>query len=74
VVPGNQGVCYDNTMAESFFHTRKTEYSYWKSYRTRQEAEQSLFSYIELFYNAERLHSGVSYKSPLAFEKQNSLA
>ena len=71
---GCQGDCYDNAMAESFFHTLKTEHTYWKSYQTRQEAEQSLFGYIELFYNARRLHSGVGYKSPLTFEKQNSSA
>lgn len=69
---GDKGTCYDNAMMESFFHTLKTEHTYWQSYGSREEAEHSLFDYIELFYNAERRHSGVGYKSPSAFEKQNS--
>lgn len=67
---GDKGTCYDNAMMESFFHTLKTEHTYWHSFKTRDEVEVSLFDYIELFYNAERRHSGVGYKSPLAFEKQ----
>ncbi|MBL0058097.1 MAG: IS3 family transposase [Elusimicrobia bacterium] len=69
---GDKGTCYDNAMMESFFHTLKTEHTYWQSYGSREEAEHSLFDYIELFYIAERRHSGVGYKSPSAFEKQNS--
>ncbi|MBK9694532.1 MAG: IS3 family transposase [Elusimicrobia bacterium] len=50
----------------------KTEHTYWQSYGSREEAEHSLFDYIELFYNAERRHFWRGYKSPSAFEKQNS--
>ena len=67
---GQPGNCYENAMAESFFQTLKTGHTYWHSYKTREDAKVSLFDYIELFYNAERLHSSLGYKSPLAFEKQ----
>jgi len=67
---GDKGSCYDNAMMESFFHTLKTEHTYWHSYKTREEVERSLFDYIEMFYNAERRHSGIGNMSPRAFEKQ----
>ena len=43
--------CYDNAVAESFFHTLKTEHVYHHSYSTRAEARQSIFEYIEIVYN-----------------------
>jgi transposase InsO family protein len=65
-----KGNCYDNAVMESFFHTLKMEHVYWQSYVTRQQAENSLFEFIELFYNAERLHSSLGYKSPADYEKK----
>lgn len=62
------GNCYDNAMAESFFHTLKTELVYFKQYQSRKEAELSLFDYIECFYNRKRRHSGLNYLSPEQFE------
>ena len=62
------GNCYDNAAMESFFHTLKTEHVYGEYYLTRQEAKQSIFEYIEVFYNQMRRHSTLGYSSPAAFE------
>ena len=64
-----KGHCYDNAVAESFFHTMKTEHIYLTHYRTREEAKTSIFEYIEVFYNRLRLHFTLGYMSPLEFEK-----
>ena len=71
IVPsmGKKGDCYDNAVMESFFHTLKMEHIYWNTYMTRNQAKKSIFEYIELFYNPERLHSSIGYKSPLEYEK-----
>jgi transposase InsO family protein len=69
-----RGNCYDNACMESFFHTLKTELIYFNKYQTRSEAKQSIFEYIEVFYNRKRLHSSLSYKSPYDFEKRSSIA
>ncbi len=50
------GNCYDNAVAESFFHTIKTESVSFEKYQTRAQAKTNLFDYIELFYNRERRH------------------
>lgn len=64
-----KGVCYDNAISESFFHTLKTEHVYFCHYRTREEAKRSLFDYIEIYYNRERRHSSIGYLSPDQFER-----
>ena len=66
-----KGNCYDNAVAESFFHTLKTELVYHETYRTRKEAKTNLFEYIEVFYNRVRKHSALGYKSPEQFEQLN---
>lgn len=63
------GNCYDNAAAESFFHTLKTEHVYFERYTTREEAKASIFEYVEVFYNNQRLHSTLDYKSPAEFER-----
>jgi transposase InsO family protein len=63
-----KGNCWDNAPMESFFHTLKTELTYFEDYKTRTEAKASLFDYIELFYNRKRRHSALEYRSPVAFE------
>jgi transposase InsO family protein len=65
------GNCYDNAITESFFHTLKTELIYWNRYQTREEAKRSIFQYIEIFYNRQRLHSAIGYLSPVEFEEKN---
>lgn len=68
-----KGECHDNAVAESFFGTLKTELVDDEDYRTRQEAKQSLFEYIELFYNTRRRHSYLGYVSPVEYERANAL-
>lgn len=63
-----KGDCWDNAAAESFWATLKTELVHHQRYATREEARQSIFEYIEVFYNRKRLHSSLGYKSPEAFE------
>lgn len=69
-----KGDCYDNAVAESFFHTLKTEHVYQCKYTTRAEAKQSIFEYIEMFYNRQRRHSTLGYRSPVSFELENIAA
>jgi putative transposase len=64
-----KGNCWDNAVAESFFHTLKTELVNDENYQTRWEAKRSIFEYIEVFYNRRRLHSHLDYQSPEAYEK-----
>jgi len=64
------GNCYDNAAMESFFHTLKTEHIYFENYQTREQAKQSIFEYVEVFYNRQRRHSTLGYLSPVNFEKQ----
>ena len=64
-----KGNCWDNAVAESFFHTLKTELVHHADYRSRTEAKASIFEYIEVFYNRQRRHSHIGQMAPLAFEK-----
>lgn len=66
-----KGECHDNAVAESFFHSLKTELVYGEKYQTRAEAKQSVFKYIELFYNRKRRHSYLNYQAPLVYESMN---
>jgi putative transposase len=63
------GNCYDNAPMESFFSLLKTELVHHQRYATRQQAKTSIFDYIEVFYNRQRLHSGIGYLTPLAAEQ-----
>jgi len=67
-----KGNCWDNAVAESFFHTLKVELVQGKIYDTRQEAKMDIFDYIEIFYNQQRRHSYLGYLSPVDFEKKNA--
>ena len=67
---GRIGTCYDNAAMESFFATLKTELLRGQPFNTRQEAKEALFDYIEIFYNRQRLHSSLGYRSPLDYETQ----
>jgi transposase InsO family protein len=70
-VPSHGLSCYDNAVAESFFHTIKTEHIRFEHYATREEVRSSLFEYIEVFYNRQRKHSTLGMKSPVQFEEQH---
>ena len=56
-----KGSCWDNTVSESFFHTLKTECVNHEHYATHEIARKSIFDYIEVFYNRQRLHSNNGY-------------
>jgi transposase InsO family protein len=53
--------CWDNAVSESFFGVLKTELVHHERFRTRQEAKDKLFDYIEVFYNRTRIHSASEY-------------
>lgn len=65
-----KGECLDNAVAESFFGSLKNELVYHEDYRTRVEARQSIFEYIEVFYNRQRRHAFLNYMTPVAFEEK----
>jgi len=69
-----KGNCWDNAVAESFFHTLKTGLVNHKQYQTRDEARKDIFEYIEVFYNRERLHSTNDYWSPVDYEVMKKVA
>jgi len=64
-----KGDCWDNACMESFFGSLKTEWLGDKKYKTRQEAKNDIFKYIELFYNRKRRHAALGYLSPAAYEE-----
>lgn len=64
-----KGDCYDNALMESFFGTLKEEYAPRQIYQTRGEARNSVFEYIEIFYNRKRRHSSLAYNSPALYEQ-----
>jgi len=66
----NVGECYDNAAMESFFSTLKGECVDRTRFSTRQEARQTIFEYLECFYNRIRRHSTLKYVSPMEFEQQ----
>jgi putative transposase len=59
---GRTGVCWDNSMAESFFSMLKNERVYRTVYATKAQAREDLIRYIEGFYNSRRRHSGLGYR------------
>jgi len=63
-----KGNCWDNAVAESFFHTLKTELVHHEDYQTRDAARSSIFEYIEVFYNRQRRHSHLDQQAPLTYE------
>jgi putative transposase len=65
-----KGNCYDNACIESFHSIIKKELIYLNKYATRADAEKSIFEYIEVFYNNERIHSSIGYCAPDDFEQQ----
>uniref|UniRef100_UPI0040487060 IS3 family transposase n=1 Tax=Aliarcobacter sp. TaxID=2321116 RepID=UPI0040487060 len=65
-----KGDCWDNAVAESFFHSLKTELIHHENFLTRNQANEKIFEYIEIFYNRQRLHSSNNYMSPSDFEEK----
>lgn len=63
-----KGNCWDNACAESFFKSIKTEWLYDEYFKTRLEAGNMIFEYIEVFYNRYRNHSVIGYMTPDQYE------
>lgn len=61
---GRTGVCWDNSMAESFFASLKNERVYRTVYATKKRAKRDIIGYIEGFYNSRRRHSALGYRRP----------
>ena len=68
-----KGNCWDNAVAESFFHTLKTELIYHEIYETKSQANRAIFEYIEIYYNRQRMHSANGNLSPVEFEEKMML-
>lgn len=69
-----KGNCYDNAAMETFFHTLKVEHVFFCKFLTRKEAKISVFEYVEVFYNRQRLHSSLGYMAPADFEAQRYIS
>jgi transposase InsO family protein len=63
-----KGNCWDNAVAESFFHTLKVELVNEVTYQSREIARRSVFEYIEAYYNRKRMHSAIDYRVPIDVE------
>lgn len=63
-----KGNCWDNAISESFFHTLKVELIHQHRYVSRAAAQQSVFRYIEGYYNRKRRHSSIGYRYPIQIE------
>jgi len=59
-----KGNCWDNAVAESFFHTLKTRLIYHRKYNTSEELNKDLYWYIEVYYNRVRKHSANNWLTP----------
>ncbi len=61
---GREGCCFDNAPMESFFHMLKVELVHRERFATREEARRELLAYLEGYYNRQRLHSALGYRTP----------
>jgi len=71
---GSVGDCYDNAMCESFFATLECELLARRSFATPAEAQRAVFDFIESWYNLQRRHSALGYRSPAEFERLHEAA
>jgi putative transposase len=62
------GNCYDNAAMESFHATLKGECAD-HPFVTKAEAKTTTFEFIEVWYNRQRMHSTLGYRSPAEFEQ-----
>lgn len=68
-----KGNCYDHAVMERCFGSLKAECGDRRDVPTHAAAHTALFDYLEVFYNRQRLHSALGYRSPVAFEQTDSL-
>ena len=66
-----KGDCWDNAVAESFFHMLPVELIHRNKFRIREEAKRRIFKYVEMYYNRKREHSTLVNLSPFEFERQS---
>ena len=66
-----KGNAYDNAVVESFFSTLKNEMVHHRTFDTREQAKAAIFDYIEVFYNRQRAHASLNYRSPNQHELEN---
>ena len=69
-----RGDCYDNAVAERFFWSLKHEWTKHESFANLEETRLSVFKYIDVFYNRQRLHQSLGYKTPEQYEAENAPA
>jgi putative transposase len=69
-----KGNCYDNACVESFFSSLKNELIFHRDFYERDEARLAIFNYIEVFYNRQRSHQTLDYRSPVRYEEMNGVA
>lgn len=69
-----KGNCWDNAVAESFFATLEKELVQGADWQTHEQARRDLFEFIEIWYNRQRRHSSLGYRTPAEFEAELALA
>lgn len=70
---GHVADCFDNSLAESFFATLKSELLYTRSWSTRSETRSALVHWIEAVYNRRRRHSSISMLAPVVYEERHQV-
>jgi putative transposase len=65
-----RGDCYDNAVVESFFGTLKQELEQGKVWPSLEQARREIHDYIEVFYNRQRLHSALGYRTPAEADEE----
>jgi putative transposase len=65
-----KGNCYDNAMMESFFSSLKKELVRLETFHSKEQAWRSVFDYIEVFYNRQRRHSALNYRTPMEYYRE----
>ena len=65
---GRTGECWDNAVAESFFNNLKNELIHNETLNSPVHARMAVFDYIEVFYNRQRIHQTLNYRTPEEFE------
>ena len=68
-----KGNCWDNAVAESFFKTIKVEWIYNQNFINQEQAQLSIFEWIESWYNRRRRHSAIGYQTIEEFERNNHI-
>lgn len=68
------GDCYDNACVESFFGHMKNDLIYHCRFEDRDAAQSAIFDYIEVFYNRQRRHQTLGYRTPVDYEEMIDVA